>query len=259
MRHFLLVVEGQHDSAVVGRLLKDVFGMDQVRKKEGVPPHFARLIPTKFPYKGDLLRRVPVPAFWRSDERAVAIAVAESDSQLLNSAHDTLQNLGFDINGVGFVVDADERPASHRWTSLKDHDTKGLFTRLDFGAGPGQVGAAQPTAGVFVAPNNVDPGTIEDLLLQCGAVAYPTLSQLAAQWVHAVAADSTALPNECDAQEFRKPAGHKKAQLAAMGAMLKPGKAIQMSVQDQRWLEPSARAAAQLVGGLEGFLRQLLA
>ena len=84
-------------------------------------------------------------------------------------------------------------------------------------------------------PDNVSSGTLEELLLEAGGQAYPGLQQAAADYVNGI--DRVEGLTTDDLIEFGKPAGSKKAVLAAMASILKPGKAIQVSIQDNRWLE----------------------
>src|SRR5437899_2602972 len=43
-----------------------------------------------------------------------------------------------------------------------------------------------------------------------------------------------------DLKELKKPAGRHKAIIASAAAVLKPGKAIQVSIQDNRWIDGDA-------------------
>lgn len=105
-------------------------------------------------------------------------------------------------------------------------------------------------------PDNQGQGTLEDLLLDAAASAYPKLLEAARHYV-ADAGTDPAL-QQGDLEEFRKPAGPKKATAAAMASLLKPGKSIQVSIQDNRWLEPASLKLPR-INTLQKFLEDLLA
>jgi hypothetical protein len=65
-------------------------------------------------------------------------------------------------------------------------------------------------------------------------------------------------PSAVDWKELRKPAGTKKAAVGAMTAILKPGRATQVSLEDNRWVSEQTKALACLQPSL-AFLDALLA
>jgi hypothetical protein len=62
---------------------------------------------------------------------------------------------------------------------------------------------------------------------------------------------------ETDLRELRKPAGRQKAVVSSIASVLKPGRAIQVSIQDNRWLS-SRTLAEPKVALLRQFLRDLI-
>ena len=58
-------------------------------------------------------------------------------------------------------------------------------------------------------------------------------------------------------EEIRRPAGTTKAVINAIASVLKPGKAIQTSIQDNRWVR-DAGLAVPAVAEVSAFLRTLL-
>jgi hypothetical protein len=95
-----------------------------------------------------------------------------------------------------------------------------------------------PRLGAFVLPDNQSAGTLEDLLLECAQSSYPGLLSSARNHVTAALADETLTKD--DAEDFLKPSGQNKAVVASIGGILRPGKAIQTSIQDNRWLDGAA-------------------
>jgi hypothetical protein len=97
---------------------------------------------------------------------------------------------------------------------------------------------------------------LEDLLLDCATKAYPDLKPLADQYIQSVRDTPTAIP-AVEQREFNRPAGANKALISAMGSVLKPGKAVQNTIRDNRWLEGEALNLPR-VSAFRSFLWDLL-
>jgi len=257
VRYVYLVVEGPHDVEFVGRLLKP-HGFERVKRFEKLAAYWDRLVPKSFPHRGDLLRRVPVPMFFDSVEVSLAIHAAGGDSQLHEAVGDTLQGaLPTPPDAVGIILDADSKlmPAARFTKLLSELSQLGLGLNLP--TQPGAVSTGSPRCGIFVLPDNLTPGTLEDLLLDCAALNYPGLLTAAQALVAQAQSSASSLTKE-DMEEFLKPAGRKKATVASIVGVLKPGKAVQMSIQDNRWLEAQALSLPSILK-VQQFLKDLLA
>jgi hypothetical protein len=107
-----------------------------------------------------------------------------------------------------------------------------------------------------VLPDNAPPGTLEDILLECAASSYPTLLGGARRFVEGIDIDSAEFEPR-DRQDFKAPAGKNKAITACVANVLRPGKAVQASIQDNRWLEGPA-LELERVRAVRKFLGKLL-
>ena len=109
-----------------------------------------------------------------------------------------------------------------------------------------------PNTGVFIFPDNQSAGTLETVLLECAGICYPRLLQGAQALVNAL--DLAELTDE-DLDEFNKPAGKHKSIVGSVSSVLKPGKSVQVSIQDNRWVD---RATVEKVENLRAFRQFLL-
>jgi hypothetical protein len=73
--------------------------------------------------------------------------------------------------------------------------------------------------------------------------------------VNSVPADGTLVAD--DLGDFNKPAGRNKAVVGAIASILRPGKAMQASIQDNRWLRGPTLNIAR-VKAVQDFLVSLL-
>lgn len=259
----LLVVEGPHDQAVCARLLRlqGFKAIHDLQRLKDLHAPWDQLVPKTWPAKGaDLLTRHPVPLFLGSNSgHSVAIQSAIGDSALVKKLASSLAILPGMPSAVGMVVDADTMEVAKRQKSLlesiRKHEDRAT-SGLDFPSQPGIVGGVAPRLGMFVLPDNIASGTLEDLLLEAGSIPYPGLRSEAEAFVSLARGLGELTP--ADLAEIGKPAGEKKAVVSAMSSILRPGKAIQVSLEDNRWFDAPSLSLPR-VAALSQFLGDLLA
>jgi hypothetical protein len=248
-----LVVEGPHDVEFVYRLLRP-FGMRRVRFEKDLDPSFLPLIPRDYPPGGDLEKRMPVPLFLQSATHTAAVQGAGGDTRLINTIEERSVTIDFArLTGIGILLDSDTvtSPAD-RYVGIRD----GLRAKgFAFPEDAGVVSPTTPRFGAFVLPDNQTQGTLEDIVLECGQHVYPGLFATATTHVDAALRDQSLLAE--DLKELRKPAGRNKAIVGSMASILRPGRAVQNSLQDNRWLRDTALAIPR-VKAVQDFLDSLL-
>lgn len=256
MRYYgYLVVEGAHDVEFTYRLLSP-FGMLRVQKENELDDFFKPLIPRQYPPQGDLQMRMATPLFLQNETHALAIHSAVGDSQLINVMLDNVAILS-DLNaviGIGVLLDSDnDIPAQQRYQAIKQALQKKSLFRLHDEPGKIKFTDGMPNIGAFVLPDNSNPGTLEDLLLDSAAQVYPKLLAKATHYVES--AENCDLRGN-DVKDFYKPAGKNKAIIGAMANILRPGKAVQVSIQDNDWLKGDALELVR-IKSVQDFLQNL--
>lgn len=260
MRYVYFVVEGPHDLEFVARFLKP-HSFSRVKLYSEVDPYWVPLIPRTFPYKDELSKRMPVPVFFQGSgqnrELAVAIGVAGGDSNIKQHVEENLAMLREPPSAIGVVLDADlDKTPKARFDSVRDDliALKLLAPSPTEPLMPGQVTETEPRIGIFVLPDNVSQGTLESLLIECAALNYPTLLAAARVLVGSVQ------PSEFrggELKDFNKNAGVAKATVSCVASVLKPGKAVQNSIQDNRWVHDAAYGLPR-IAAFGAFVRRLL-
>jgi len=122
-----LVVEGTHDVAFIGRLLR-TFGLRRVKLLKHLQPFWKPLVPPTFPFKDDLLKRVPVPAFFEGADHSVAVDSAVGVARLTPALEETLAQLGSarsELRSIGMFLDAD-------WSKKPSDAFDELKAKLEF-------------------------------------------------------------------------------------------------------------------------------
>ncbi|MEN8218840.1 MAG: DUF3226 domain-containing protein [Pseudomonadota bacterium] len=238
IQYAYLVIEGPHDVEFVGQFMKR-WGFSRVKMMSELDEFWYPLVPREFPYADDLLRRMPVPTFFKSATHSIALHNAIGDSNIIRTIRGTLAVTSWEANslvGLGIVLDADsEISPKERFDQIKE----GL-QQLDFIPAlpelPGKVALGKPRCGIFVMPDNLSAGTLEDLLLECAEQVYPSLLQCTQEFIGCVEPVVTQFKKKKDRRDFEKPAGRKKVTVGCIANVLRPGKSVQVSIQDNQWV-----------------------
>lgn len=249
-----LVVEGPHDVEFCYRLLS-VYGLNRIKQMRDLDAGLHDLVPRSFPHNGDLLKRVPVPLFLQNEQHAIAIHSAIGDSGLAPTLEETLVTMGdTHFCGLGLMLDSDSKQTADQRFQAVCKQLKAVDLSLTLPVQPGQVCAGPPRLGIFVLPDNISQGTLENLLLESAATQYPDLLPAAEHYVDD--ALQKALIPKTHRDEINKPAGRNKAVIGAMAALFKPGKAIQTSIQDHDWVRGEALSIGR-IAAVKRFLDDL--
>jgi len=235
MEYGYLVVEGHHDIEYIGALLKKN-GLSRIVRIDTLDQYWQQtnIIPRKYPPDGDLMKRVPSPVFFQNDKYSLAVHSAIGDANIVRTIRGTLLNvetLLIDATGIGIIIDADYRKGGGigRFSEIKSQ----IKDLIPVGNNPGQILSGRPNSGIFVLPDNNVDGTLETILIKCAQKVYSNLCTGAESYVNGV--DSDKLVGD-DKKYFITPSGKNKAIVGCVGNILRPGKAIQVSIQDNRWI-----------------------
>lgn len=254
MRKFgYVVVEGPHDVEFTYRLLSP-FGLARVRLESDLDPFFKDLVPRAFPHGGDLQKRVPVPLFLQSETHSVAVHSAIGDSRLAETVEENAAVIDFEsLTGVGIILDSDlEVPAAQRYQSVR---TEMISRRFIFPEKAGTLSSGSPRIGAYVLPDNVSSGNLEDVLIECASAAFPNLLESAQLHVENARNDNTFIDDH--REDLSRIPKRNKAIVGAIATTLRPGRAIQSSIQDNIWLR-GANLRMPKVKAVQDFLVNLL-
>lgn len=260
MSNSFIAVEGPHDVEFVAGLLEAEGFEKKVTLSQFDATFCPRLINTRFPHDDDLHKRVPNPMFLCRDGVWIAVQAAGGEApklaQLVEKVLRNLRPFPGSLAAIGVVRDADDKSSKSQLDDLlKELGPVKSITGYDlaFPENPGQITSGSPKFGVYVLPDNVNLGTLDDLLLSCGELVYPNLISGAQTFVNSV--DRTQLTKD-DQRLILKPSGPKKAVVGCAANILKPGMSIAPSIDQNRWLNEDTRKLPQ-VQSLAQFLKDL--
>jgi hypothetical protein len=117
VKYCLLVVEGPHDQAFVGRLLQTALSFANFSGElRSLDPFWRRLVPTYPPGVGNLYARLLMPSILSNDSVSCAIQVAQGDSAISKFIRSVTD---MSLDAIGTVVDADTESPVERFARLR--------------------------------------------------------------------------------------------------------------------------------------------
>lgn len=251
MQYSYFVVEGHHDVAAIGRVLK-LLGLKSISKIDEIDHEWLRIVRRDFPYLGDLHKRMPVPTFFQSESRSVAIHPANGESEIVATINATLANIDISIlSSMAIFCDADKKTPNDKLLELEKASNKyedRLVNEIFASFIPGEIVNATTRLGFYCFPDNKEQGSLETLLIEGAETAYPDLLQLASSYIEHV--------DERYKQKW-KPMDDSKALVGVIANVLKPGKSNQVSIQDNDWINKYNKDKGYL-GGLYRFVSELV-
>jgi hypothetical protein len=229
-KYAYFLAEGQQDIEFLSRILKVFYCLNKVKQIDDLDKFWHHLIPSKFPYKGDLLKRVPVPLFLQDSQSEYSIALHSSRGidRMVEILEENIVLIDGDLlTGVGIFLDADlnEKPEQRHQEFFKKLNSRPNNSPLS--------SFNKEKVEVFIAPDNETQGTLESILLKLAELNYPDLLILAERYYAAV--DKSKLCSK-DLREEKKPAGRSKILVSLIASFLKPGKSLSTTLNDNGWI-----------------------
>jgi hypothetical protein len=246
MKYSYIVAEGPHDIEFLAKLIKKSFGLSKIEEISKLEPFWKKLIPDNFPHNGNLLKRVPVPLFLQNDDYCIALHSAGGITNIVNILEESLSLIDESkLFSIAVILDADsqETPLERFQNLIKKLSQKPNLIKNE-SLQLGKVNMSNPRFGIFIIPDNKHQGTLETILVECANVNYPDLLESAKIYINNF--DRTKLVKN-DLKDFNKPTGNNKAIISTISSILKPGKAIQVSIQDNRWIDQNTLQLPNLV------------
>jgi hypothetical protein len=269
MPYSTMVVEGPHDAAFIGVLLRER-GLRKIEFLAEVDTYWDKLIPKTFPSspKGRLGHVVGYPDIYETtkdgSKHSVAILVAGGDTRLVSELQTALEILDISqLNAAAIVIDADDVGVENRVNQLlkelakvnskkEDKGTPGFPLTLP--AAPGIAGG-KPRIGIHVLPDNVNTGALETVLLECAKASYTLYREPAIDFVKSMEESSASETDEL--AHLRNRSDWQKAAVGIIGNLHFPGSALSVAVERGSWLQRTNGTEAGLIA-IRKFLDVLL-
>jgi len=186
VKYAIIGVEGPHDQAFTGKVLK-LLGFKDFREelkglKSDLDPFWRKFIPV-YPKKGNLYTRLNMPSILFNDTTSVAIYAGEGSNLVTNLDDILFANSEYQTNlaALGIVADCD-KSTPDRIAEPYAKKFRSYFP--NFPDRPGVVDTNSPRTGIYVLPDNASPGVLDTLLCECGQIAYPAYMEKASSYLN---------------------------------------------------------------------------
>ena len=253
MRYAIIGVEGPHDQAFVGKVLKLLGFKDFREELKGVEsdldPFWRKFIPV-YPKKGNLYKRLDMPSILFTESLSIAIYAGEGSNLVTNLDDILLANSEYQTNLAAFGIVADcDKSTPDRIVAPYASKFRSCFP--NFPVNPGVVDTNSPRTGIYVLPDNALPGVLDTLLCECGQIAYPAYMEKASSYLNKF--------SESDIKILKwKKFDRQKALVATVVSLLKPGKTNTTSIADNNWVSEQTQQEVPALANFIKFLMELL-
>jgi hypothetical protein len=248
-KYSLIGVEGNHDQAFLCKVICKLLGFKkfdgQVSELDG---YWRKFIPNYPPKNGRIYARLDMPSILFKEDVFVAVYVGEGDN-LVPRLSAKLADMDHEmLFAFGILADSDNNTPEEvaaRY-SLKFQEFFPDFPRM-----PGTVSKGKTRSGIYVLPDNLNPGVLETLLCKCGENVYPTYMERANAYI-----------NQFSKEEIEKlkwkPYDRQKALIATVASILRPGKTNTVSIADNDWICKKTLEEVPEMSQISVFLGELL-
>jgi hypothetical protein len=265
VRYAIIGVEGPHDQAFTGKVLKllgfkdfreewdkldKLTRLDMSKELESKFDKFWHKFIPKYPKQGSLYKRLNMPSILFTESLSVVIYEGEGSNMVTNlddilSANSEYQT---DLAAFGIVADCDKSTPDR---IVEPYANKFRSYFPNFPDRPGVVDTNSPRTGIYVLPDNASPGVLDTLLCECGQIAYPVYMEKASSYLNEF--------SDSDIKSLKwKNFDREKALVATVVSVLKPGKTNTTSIADNNWVSEQTKQQVPALENFIKFLSQLL-
>lgn len=256
-KYVLIGVEGPHDQAFVSRILSKLLDLCEFKGDNSKLDHFWRNFIPNYPKGGNLYNRLDMPQILYNDNFSIAIYVGNG-SQLISNLRDKLSNIGDISTFFAFAIVADADNNTPNQVARKYHEGfKEYFSHFPTEVTQsGNVTEGSPEletkAGIYILPDNSQPGVLDTLICGCGELVYPEYMQRAKEYIDKFS------------EEERKekplewgPFDQQKAIIATVASVLQPGMTNTVTIRYDDWISFET-AEIPAIKNFTDFLKNLL-
>ena len=256
-KYVLIGVEGPHDQAFVSRILSKLLDFCEFKGDNSKLDHFWRNFIPNYPKGGNLYNRLDMPQILYNHNFSIAIYVGNG-SQLISNLRDKLSNIGDISTFFAFAIVADADNNTPNEVARKYHEGfKEYFSHFPTEVTQsGNVTEGSPEletkAGIYILPDNSQPGVLDTLISGCGELVYPEYMQRAKEYIDKFS------------EEERKekplewgPFDQQKAIIATVASVLQPGATNTVTIRYDDWISFET-AEIPAIKNFTDFLKNLL-
>lgn len=264
MKNFLIIVEGAHDNAFLGKILKNL-DFKEIKYINEIRPVLKKLIPNNFPFTKDKLNIFNfVPFFYKKDNKQLAIVNADGEDNILNKIEYILGEATIEeikqINRILIFADGDLKNRVEKIGSILDIDFLQkefeFLKREDLSLENPRVdvfGKFQVALDYFIFPDNESKGRLEDIILESIKFNESDLLHSTKCYINGISPSYKSNWSSSNSKE-------EKATIGIIGNMLMPGVGNTVLIQSDKinWLSLNEKDKINSLSKVYSFLDEKL-
>ena len=263
IRFSVAVTEGVHDVMAIVKVLL-LKGFEEITVVDQIPEPFHRIVQQRYPWQNDgqrLTWTVPHPSFLVKDDLWVLVSNAGGKTELGNNLKSLLAAFpkpftDASLHSTALLADADQKTAPEKKRELLQQLADAFGDEDNFTFDPaapkqiGRFGESKPFD-VYIFPDDQGAGTLEEILLDGARQVYPELLAEAERYI----TYAKGLPY---AKELHDNFNDQKALVGVIANVLRPGRANQTSIHDNKWFTKGSLASLPSHRALSIFIDSII-
>ncbi|MBD2443255.1 hypothetical protein H6G25_08605 [Dolichospermum sp. FACHB-1091] len=254
-KYVLIGVEGPHDQAFVSRILCKLLGFSKFDGKMSELDNFWRKFIPNYPKGGKLYDRLDMPQILDNENFSIAIYVGNGD-ELIKNLKAKLSDIDISTFFAFAIVADTDNNTPDKVVKEYHKDFKEYFPHFPTEVTQsGNVTEGSPEletkAGIYILPDNSQPGVLDTLICDCGDLVYPEYMQRAREYIDKFSEEERKKKLEW------KPFDQRKAIIATVASVLRPGMTNTVTIMRDDWISIETEEIPAIKNFTE-FLRNLL-
>ncbi|RDY25761.1 hypothetical protein CHL78_016630 [Romboutsia weinsteinii] len=263
MNHYLFIVEGAHDVALLSSILR-LLDYKNVKNFNEIVYPLDNLIMDKFPIeKNNLEVYNNMPSFFYKDNKNLCIVTANGETKLIKTLDNCISKFRLDeldyINKVVIFCDGDLKGRDQKihdlikWSFPKDHNLEISKKRLEKGfVSLTNMEFIKIPLSFFVMPNNKDSGRLEEILLQA-------IEHTDGELLDEVDLFLSRIPDEYKKRWGDENSKCDKTRIACTGNVKAPGSSMSVLITSGRWITSETIESCESLNCIYRYIKNTLA
>lgn len=262
MNHYLFIVEGAHDVALVSSILR-VLKFKCIKNYNQINHPFNKLIIDKFPYdKSNLDIYNKLPSFYIKEDKNICIISADGEMKLIKSLDNAVSKFRIEeldkLTKIVIFCDGDTDNRDNKINRLiklsfsknnkleinKEKLIKGYLSLNN-------INMINIKSEFFVMPNNKDSGRLEHILIEA-------IKNVDGKLLEEIDLFLTKVPDLYKSKWSENNSKYDKTRISCVGNVKNPASSMGALIGSSKWITEDTVRNCRLLGGIYNYIKNTL-
>lgn len=261
MDHYIFMVEGAHDVALISSILR-VLKFKSIKDINQVSELFNNLLIDRFPVEKNSLENYnKIPVFYNKGNKHVCIISADGETRLIKSLDNAISKFRLDeldyLTKIVIFCDGDLKNRESKISELikisfpKDNDLEINKEKLIDGfLSLNNVQFINIETEFFVMPNNKDSGRLEQILIEA-------IKEVDRVLLEDVDVFLSNIPDEYKVKWKDSNSRYDKTRISCVGNVKNPSSSMGYLIGSSKWITIDTVKNCKLLGGIYKYIEEL--